>query len=197
MPPVSLTTVSIDSERLTLRPITDADFAFFARVHADPDVARYLGHGKPRTIEESRDWLVRTIDWYDRICRGALAVVRRSDGVLLGRCGITHVEVERNPAPGAVRQAFYGPGSAPAGMDVETEDELGYTFAPEHWGQGYASEAAAAMFAFGRGTLGLRRIISLIHPENARSIRLATKKGAERTDRVTMMGLEYDRFVWP
>jgi RimJ/RimL family protein N-acetyltransferase len=41
------------------------------------------------------------------------------------------------------------------------------------------------------------KVVSLIHPENTRSIRLATSFGATRVDRVTGWGRVYDRYIWP
>ena len=44
----------IESERLIFRRIVQADFEFFARIHADSIVARYLGNGRARSIQETR-----------------------------------------------------------------------------------------------------------------------------------------------
>jgi [ribosomal protein S5]-alanine N-acetyltransferase len=43
----------IESERLIFRRIEQADFEFFARIHADPIVAAYLGNGRARSIPET------------------------------------------------------------------------------------------------------------------------------------------------
>jgi RimJ/RimL family protein N-acetyltransferase len=55
--------------------------------------------------------------------------------------------------------------------------EVGWTVAREHWGKGYAPEAARAACRWAHDELGARHIISLIHPSNARSIRVAEKLG--------------------
>jgi RimJ/RimL family protein N-acetyltransferase len=65
---------------------------------------------------------------------------------------------------------------AEAGAHAATE--LGWTLARRHWGHGYATEAARAARRWGYGERGLGRLISLIHPENRRSIRVAEKLGA-------------------
>ncbi len=49
--------MDLETSRLILRRIDADDFEFFARIHADAEVARYLGHGQPRTREESSKWL--------------------------------------------------------------------------------------------------------------------------------------------
>ncbi|MBL7937914.1 MAG: GNAT family N-acetyltransferase [Flavobacteriales bacterium] len=55
--------------------------------------------------------------------------------------------------------------------------ELGYMLAREHWGNGYASEAIAALIPFGFGPLGLHRIEAITRPQNAASIRALEKNG--------------------
>jgi RimJ/RimL family protein N-acetyltransferase len=56
--------------------------------------------------------------------------------------------------------------------------ELGWALAREHWGQGYATEAALAVREWARGERGFGRLVSLIEPANARSQRLAERLGA-------------------
>jgi RimJ/RimL family protein N-acetyltransferase len=60
--------------------------------------------------------------------------------------------------------------------DVE-EIELGYRLHPDHWGQGLATEAARAVRDYGFDDLKLPRLISLIHPNNVASRRVAEKNG--------------------
>lgn len=55
----------IESARLVLRRISAGDLDFLTRIHADPDVARYLGHGRPRSSEESLAWLRLTLASYE------------------------------------------------------------------------------------------------------------------------------------
>ena len=81
-------------------------------------------------------------------------VMEKSTGNLVGYCGITDKEV-----------------------DGSTEYELVYVFTPSVWGRGFATEMAAALVEFAFGPLGLKRIISLIEPENIASARVAQKAG--------------------
>ena len=57
------------------------------------------------------------------------------------------------------------------------EVEVAYELAPRVWGHGYATEAARALVDYGFGELGLRRIVALILPDNARSRNVASKSG--------------------
>lgn len=58
--------------------------------------------------------------------------------------------------------------------------EVGWRLAADHWGQGYAPEAAAAAVAFGFGTLALNEIVSFTAPANLRSRRVMEKLGMTR-----------------
>ena len=55
--------------------------------------------------------------------------------------------------------------------------DLGFAFLPGFAGQGYASEAAAAVLAYARQTLGLARVLAITSPDNTRSIKLLERIG--------------------
>src|SRR6476620_11656267 len=90
---------SIETERLVLRRISRDDLPFYSRIHADPDVARYLAHGNPRSHEETAAWLEAGVDSYRALELGPLAITRKSDGALVGRTGVSHLQTERHPGP--------------------------------------------------------------------------------------------------
>jgi [ribosomal protein S5]-alanine N-acetyltransferase len=187
----------IETERLILRRIGQADFEFFVQLHAEPEVARYLGHGKPRSAEESLAWLHSVLRSYEELALGQLAALRKSDGALIGRCGLSDLAVEARASAAAVPHGWYRREEAPAAAELVFEPELGYTFHRSSWGQGYASEAARCVFDYARDVLKLPRVISLIHPENVRSLRVAQRFGVQREDAVEVLGRRYERFVWP
>jgi [ribosomal protein S5]-alanine N-acetyltransferase len=187
----------IESERLIFRRIEQADFESFARIHADPIVARYLGNGKPRSIRETHELLERYFETYKSLELGPLAVLRKSDGVLIGRCGLSDMALEVNTSSGKLPRVWYQRSQVPAGTNVIFEQELGYTFDRNYWGQGYASEAAARVFEYASSTIPFRRIVSVIHPDNTASIKIAKKCGARHENNVILMGQEFVRFVWP
>jgi ribosomal-protein-alanine N-acetyltransferase len=187
----------LETDRLVLRRITPDDFDFFARIHADPDVARYISHGRPRVPEETRAWLEATLSGYLALELGQLAVVRRSDGALLGRCGLSDLSVEVGKAEGAVPRCWWVRTQIPSGTNVTFEHELGYTFDRASWGQGYATEAVGRVFSYARDVARISRIMSLIHPDNARSLKLAARFGAVLDGRVESVGRVLNTFVWP
>ena len=187
----------IETERLILRHIAPADLPFYARIHADPDVARYLSHGNPRTGEESRSWLEQTLQSYQALGLGQLAVWLKSDGTLLGRCGLSYMEVDTAPSSDGTKLGFYFPSRAPDGVSASVESELGYTFDPAVWGRGYAREAVAAVYDYAMKHRPKERIVSLIHPDNVRSKRLADRFGVTLVDRVSLWARSFDRYAWP
>jgi len=144
----------IRTERLILRPIAVEDVVPFAHMFADRQVVRFISDGSTATEEETAEWIETSIrrnafEGFDR-----RTVVRAEDGSVLGWCGIAVWTIE-----GTI------------------EREVGYVLAREHWGRGYATEAAAAMLDRALTTLGLRRVIALIHAGNAASKHVAGKLG--------------------
>lgn len=190
-------TDSIESPRLVLRRITPADLHFFMRIHADADIVRYIGHGRPRSVEETQGWLQATLTSYEQLQLGQLAVLRKADGVLLGRCGLSDLVIEANAAPGTTPRGWFGRAEAPAGLAVIQERELGYTFDSAHWGRGYATEAAQCVFAYARDALGLKRVISVIHNDNVRSLRVAERSGLRREGEIQVLGRTLVVHAWP
>jgi RimJ/RimL family protein N-acetyltransferase len=188
----------IESTRLVLRRVAPGDLPFFTRIHSVADVVRYIGHGRPRSAEETQAWLDSTMASYAEHELGQLAVLRKADGVLLGRCGLSDLVIESNPASNATPRAWFGRALAPAGLAVAQERELGYTFDATFWGHGYATEAAQCVFAYARDVLKLSRVISVIDGNNARSQRVAERCGLRRTGgRIDNFGRLLDVYVWP
>jgi RimJ/RimL family protein N-acetyltransferase len=187
----------IESERLILRRITAGDLAFYARIHADPDVARYLAHGNPRSLEETHHWFDSLQLAYRELQLGHIAITRKSDGTLLGRVGVSHLETEIDPQPDGTRLGYYFPERAPSGVAHVVEQELGYTLDRAAWGNGYAREAVRAMWGYLTSRRPGPRVISIIHPDNTRSIKLAMSFGVTRVDRLTAWNRPFDRYAWP
>jgi [ribosomal protein S5]-alanine N-acetyltransferase len=187
----------IETERLLLRRVSLDDLPFYTRIHADPEVARYIGPGRPRTVEESRRWLETTLETYASVQLGQLAVIRKADGALIGRAGTSYLEIDATPADGGAPSGYFAPGEAPTGIATFMERELGYTFDRSAWGQGYAREAAGAVFDYVSKQLRVNRVVSLIDSKNVRSQRVAGSLGARHVDRVRAFDRLLDRYVWP
>ena len=190
-------TLEICGERIVLRRIAPTDFEYFAAIHADPEVARYIGAGNPRPRAETARWLDDIFESYARAHLGQLAVVRKLDGALLGRCGLSDAAIEKTHHANTMRKGWFFSAQVPAGTEVELLPELGYTFGRDSWGQGYASEAARCVYNYARTSLGFARIMSVIHSDNGASLAVARKFGVEFIDQVELAGRPFDRYHWP
>jgi RimJ/RimL family protein N-acetyltransferase len=139
------------TERLLMRGWRDEDFEPLAAILGDRAVARGLGKDDGFTpFEAWRDMAMMAGHW---ALKGfGHWVLEDESGELVGRAGL------------------YYPPEWP-------ELEVGWTVARRHWGNGYAPEAARAACAWAHDELGVRHLVSLIHPSNARSIRVAEKLG--------------------
>jgi len=75
-----------------------------------------------------------------------------------------------------------------AGLSVATFEahftpcvEIGWRLAFDHWGKGYASEAASAALAYAFGSLGLQEVVSFSTSANRRSIAVMQRIGMTRS----------------
>ena len=154
----------VDTERLVLRRWRDDDAGEFAAINADRGVMRFIGAGAPLSRTQSDELLRRFESEWDERGFGLWAVEDREGGPLLGFCGLT--------------VPMFLPAVLPA-------VEVGWRLAPHAWGRGIATEAAQAALAFGFEALGMREIISIVHPGNDRSLRVCSKLGMDaRPDRM-------------
>jgi RimJ/RimL family protein N-acetyltransferase len=125
-----------------------------ARLLNDPEVHRgTLRLPYPYTEKDARTWIRRALRERKAGRSLALAIVRRSDGALLGGIGLYQLEV------GAPRA------------------EVGYWLGREHWGHGYATEATNALLRVAFRELGLHRIEARVYPWNVASCRVARRCG--------------------
>jgi RimJ/RimL family protein N-acetyltransferase len=152
-----VTTGTITTARLRLRPWRDGDLPAFAAPNADPRVMEHF----PGTLSRAES--------------DAL-VARNRDHFAAHGFGLWAVEVPgRAPFIGFVGLAvprFEGPFTPCV--------EVGWRLAAEHWGQGYATEAASAVLAHAFGPLGLAEVVSFTAPANRRSRRVMERLGMTR-----------------
>lgn len=166
----------LETERLVLRPLTLDDLDDIARFVADAETMRFIGAGGARTREQALatlDWMIETLE---RQGFGQLAAERKDDGVLVGRAGLN----VWNPTDWTIARLDEA--------EEPVEIEIAYLFGREHWGHGYATEAASAIRDWTFASLDLERLIALIYPDNTRSIRVAEKLGMQFEDELEAFG---------
>lgn len=157
------------TERLRLRAFRDSDLDALAAMCADPEVMRYLGDGHTLDREDAWRQMAMLMGHWALRGFGNWAVEDRHTGAYVGRVGLHY----------------------PEGWP---EREVGWVIARPHWGKGYATEAAHAVFDHVFGTLRWPRLISLIYRDNARSIRVAQRLGERFERQVVVRGHTAD--VW-
>jgi len=144
---------TLHSARLDMRPFSEDDAAFILDLVNDADWLRFIGDKNVHSLDDARRYLRDgPIAMHARHGHGLCRVERRSDGQVLGMCGL----IKR---------------------DTLDDVDLGFAFLPQGRGQGYAREAAAAMLAHGFASLGLKRIVAITNLDNQASARVLEAVG--------------------
>jgi RimJ/RimL family protein N-acetyltransferase len=164
----------LGTPRLTLRRWRPGDAAELEAINADPEVTRYLNPPLPPAARFSE----RCVEHWEQHGFGFFAVESREE-----------------PTPGRFI-GFVGIGHPSFLPEVADRPELGWRLARDAWGRGLATEAAAAVRDDAFGRLGLDELISIIHPDNAASRRVATKVGMTIEGKVHHPGLDLDADIW-
>lgn len=160
--------LELETPRLRFRTWRSADFDVYEGWCSRMEIMRYLG-GK--TFDKIQAWrhMAYLVGHWALFGYGYYACEEKESGRLIGRVGYTN-------HPG-------WPGF-----------ELGWTIIPEYQGRGYATEAAGMLLQYAFTELDQKRVISLIHPDNAPSRRVAEKLGQKiegETEVLTMPVLIY------
>jgi RimJ/RimL family protein N-acetyltransferase len=159
--------------RLHLRTFRQDDLPLYAALNADPRVVEWLG-GVALSREESDEIAEYAQELFVAEGVGLLAVERWRDGAFLGMCGLHRLATFPD--------------------DIEIAWRLAY----EHWGHGYATEAATAWLAHAFDALGLQRVISITDPQNVRSLGVMRRLGMsfEQQTEVEEDGLVFQAVVY-
>jgi RimJ/RimL family protein N-acetyltransferase len=154
---------TLTTPRLVLRAFREADLDTYAAMCADPEVMLHIGSGGPIARDVAWRHMALFCGEWMLHGHGMWAVAERVGGRLVGRVGYLD-------PPG-------WPGC-----------EMGWLLGRGDWGKGYAFEATRAAIAYGRDQLGIGELISLIRPENERSIALAERLSAVSDREIEFMG---------
>ena len=148
------------TERLLLREFTKQDVDAVAEFRRDPRYLEYY-YRPAYTREECVHFVDKCIAWSKESprCKFQLAITDRSNGVLLGDCGVRTESIESR------------------------RGDIGYELSPVYWGQGFASEAVRSILQVGFEDLALDEIEARCVVANKRSVRLLHRLGFEETER--------------
>lgn len=144
--------VVIRTPRVRLRALSHADVDALGAILGDPDVMRYY----PAPFDRARttEWIEWNVASYDEHGFGLWAVILEADGSFAGDCGLTVQDV------GGRREV-----------------EVGYHLDKRLWGQGLATEAAAACRDHAFDVVGVTKLVAIVDPRNTASRRVAERIG--------------------
>ena len=147
----------LETDRLILSGWRADQIDDLVRLHGDPRVSKFLSaDGHAWRLEEMEAALDSWIRLFETRRLGKLRVRRKSDNVLVGRCGY----------------GIYKPTGEP---------ELGYSLYPEFWGNGYATEAAAALRDWLFRETDAPQFLGFADVRNMASLKVLTAIGMNKT----------------
>ncbi|MDJ0315766.1 GNAT family N-acetyltransferase [Arthrobacter antibioticus] len=152
----------INTERLALRPWEDSDVDFIYDLYSRWVVQRFIG--TEPTVMASRSEAVERLARFkamDHPVHGVWAVTRKEDGLPVGTLLLKPIPVSESEAPQA-----------------SDDIEIGWHFHPDHWGNGFASEAAAAVLEHAFAA-GLPQVLAVTNPANEASQSVCRRIGME------------------
>ena len=143
----------LETERLTLRQFTAEDARFILKLVNEPSFIQNIGDRGVRTLSDAERYIENVaVASYARNGFGLYLVALKESHESIGMCGL----IKRNALD-----------------DVD----IGYALLPKFWSRGYAVESALAVKGYGRGAIGLKRLVAITDPANEGSIRVLEKIG--------------------
>jgi len=150
----------LETERLHLRQLSSEDAEFILELLNEPSFMRNIGDRGVRTIEGANSYILNgPIASYAKNGFGLYLVKLKETAESIGMCGL----IKR---------------------DTLEDVDIGYAYLPRFWSKGYAVEAAQAVKEYAKSVIGLHRMVAIVDPENAGSIRVLEK-----------IGLQFERMV--
>jgi len=160
----------LETPRLNLRMMKLSDLDDLLKIFGDPKVMASF-NTNPFEREQMEGWVQRNLAHQEKHGYGLFSVILKSNDILIGNCGLEHMEV-----------------------DGELATELGYDFRSDYWNQGYATEAAMAVRDYAFNELSLPSLISLIRTGNQASRRVSEKIGMQLIDEMEVNSIGYWKF---
>lgn len=142
----------LETERLALRQFTNEDAGFIVELVNTPGWLKFIGDRHIHSDTDAINYLQNGPIKSYRENGFGLWMVEKKDKTPIGMCGILKRESLENP-------------------------DIGFSFLPDHMGNGYAFEVAHAVLDYATYQLKLKTIWAIVNPNNKRSIQLLEKIG--------------------
>lgn len=160
----------LETERCIVREITPKDIDALYEIYANKKIVRYtddLFESYDQELAYTKDYIKQQYRFYEY---GMWVVIRKADGRLIGRAGISN------------RLGYKGA-------------ELGYVIASDCWRQGYANEVCTAILNYALKELTMKKLNAFTVKENIASVSLLTKLGFIRQKEVDINGTEHELYT--
>lgn len=157
----------LQTERLVLHELTAADAPFILELLLSRGFRENIGDRGVRDLEGAAGYIERARAGYAANGFGLWRCDVKATGEAAGLCGLVKREGLEHP-------------------------DVGYAFLERFWGQGYASESAAASLAYGREVAGLKTIVAITTPANLGSIAVLKKIGLRDAGTIRLPGSDHD-----
>jgi len=138
----------LNTERLTLRRITDNDASELFFLRSDEGVMQYIDRPRPASLEEIKPFIQKVNDMIDGNEGISWAMTLKNEPKLIGHISFHRIIKEHYRA------------------------EVGYVMHPEHYGRGIMTEALQAVLYYGFSSMGLHSVEAIVNPGNSASIKL-------------------------
>lgn len=143
----------LETERLTLRQMTNDDAPFILELLNEPSFIQNIGDRKVRTLEDAWSYILNgPVKSYEKNGFGLYLVALKTTNESIGMCGL----IKRD------------------GLE---DVDIGYALLPRFWSKGYAVEAARAAKEYAKDVIELKRLVAIVDPANEGSIRVLEKIG--------------------
>jgi len=152
-------TITLETDRLLLRPYIAEDAQAFFELDSDPEVMKYIGLPPVTDIEKTKEIIRKVQQQYVDYGLGRFAVIEKASDTVIGWSGLKYETLPFNNKNG-----YY---------------DVGYRFQKKYWGKGYATESATVSLKYGFEDLQLEKICGAAHVGNLASCKVLTKIGLE------------------
>lgn len=158
----------VNTKRLLLRETTEEDVDEFVKLYSNPKMTEFIEKLYPDVEEEKKYAAEYREKVYAVQGFGIWTVVRKSDGKIIGRAGLT------------AREGF-------------DELEIGFAIGVDYWNKGYGTEAVRGILDFAKKN-NMGRINALVMQGNDTSKRLLAREGFSKISETNMNNVLYE--VW-
>ena len=143
----------IESARVVVRPLTEADLPSLLAINSDAEVVKHLGHPPWQSIADAEAWFARISKHQSAGSALEFVIVERQTGEVIGRCGLFEYDAANALA------------------------SLGYVLSRTRWRQGYMREALTGLIGCAFSTIQLRRLEAMVEAPNTGSTTLLLRLG--------------------